>query len=290
MVASWAQAAAAHARDDLRDSIWADLLDTHALRELAISVFDGHLCITQRLLYGARPYPDVVAFADSFLAEAQRLGAARGRAFAVTLRGEAKLLSGCLDDAEEDLREAARLSRAIGGAIGRGAGAAASGRGRAAPRPPGRGGRAARRGAGRRPRVRRRLPPPRPHLRHHGSPPPPIPPPRWPCSTRPKQRCAARWRPAPDAGSPSPSPPPSPPRAPATSTAPTDTPSRPDAGHGGDAAARLGRRAGGGQGPPRAGQRETAPRPPPASVRRPRASATPASPSTRPGAPHWPPT
>jgi tetratricopeptide (TPR) repeat protein len=118
VVASWAQAAAAHARDDLRDSIWADLLDTHALRELAISVFDGHLCITQRLLYGARPYPDVIAFADSFLAEAQRLGAARGCAFAVTLRGEAKLLSGFLDDAEEDLREAARLSRAIGGATG----------------------------------------------------------------------------------------------------------------------------------------------------------------------------
>ena len=114
MVASWAQAAAAHARDDLRDSIWADLLDTHALRELAISVFDGHLCITQRLLYGARPYSDVVAFADSFLAEAQRLGAARGRAFAMTLRGEAKLLSGCLDEADADLQEAARLSRAIG--------------------------------------------------------------------------------------------------------------------------------------------------------------------------------
>ena len=118
VVASWAQAAAAHARDDLRDSIWADLLDTHALRELAISVFDGHLCITQRLLYGARPYPDVIAFADSFLAEAQRLGAARGCAFAVTLRGEAKLLSGFLDDADDDLREAARLSRAIGGATG----------------------------------------------------------------------------------------------------------------------------------------------------------------------------
>jgi DNA-binding SARP family transcriptional activator/tetratricopeptide (TPR) repeat protein len=118
VVASWAQAAAAHARDDLRASIWADLLDTHALRELAISVFDGHLCITQRLLYGARPYPDVIAFADSFLAEAQRLGAARGCAFAVTLRGEAKLLSGFLDDAEENLREAARLSRAIGGATG----------------------------------------------------------------------------------------------------------------------------------------------------------------------------
>ena len=118
MIASWAQAAAAHARDDLRGSVWADLLDTHALRELAVSVFDGHLCMTQRLLYGARPYPDVVAFADAFLAEAERLGAARGRAFALTLRGEAKLLSGALDEADEDLREAARLSRAIGGATG----------------------------------------------------------------------------------------------------------------------------------------------------------------------------
>lgn len=86
VAASRAQAAAAHARDDLRRSVWADLFDTHALRELAISVFDGHLCMTQRLLYGARCYPDVVSFADSFIAESQRLGAARGRAFATTLR------------------------------------------------------------------------------------------------------------------------------------------------------------------------------------------------------------
>ncbi|WP_199796810.1 ATP-binding protein [Pseudonocardia dioxanivorans] len=118
VVASWAQAAAAHARDDLRRSIWEDLLDTHALRELAISVFDGHLCMTQRLLYGARPYPDVVAFADSFLAEAERLGAIRGRAFALTLRGEAKLLSGALDAADDDLRLATELSRTGGGAVG----------------------------------------------------------------------------------------------------------------------------------------------------------------------------
>ena len=118
VVASWAQAAAAHARGDLRRSIWADLHDTAALRELAISVFDGHLCITQRLLYGARPYSDVVAFADAFIAEAQRLGAARGHAFAVTLRGQAKLLSGSLDEADEDLQEAARLSRAIGAPVG----------------------------------------------------------------------------------------------------------------------------------------------------------------------------
>ena len=118
VIASWAQAAAAHARDDLRQSLWADLLDTHALRELAVSVFDGHLCMTQRLLYGARPYPDVVAFAEAFRAEAERLGAGRGLAFATTLRGEAMLLSGALDDADADLREAARLNRAVGASTG----------------------------------------------------------------------------------------------------------------------------------------------------------------------------
>jgi tetratricopeptide (TPR) repeat protein len=118
VVASWAQAAAAHARGDLRGSVRADLRETSALRELAISVFDGQLCITQRLLYGARPYPDVIAFADSFAAEARRLGAARGHGFALTLRGEAKLMSGRLDEADDDLAEAARLNRAIGAAVG----------------------------------------------------------------------------------------------------------------------------------------------------------------------------
>ena len=135
VVASWAQAAAAHARGDLRRSIWADLHDTAALRELAISVFDGHLCITQRLLYGARPYPDVVAFADAFIAEAQRLGAARGQAFAVTLRGAGEAAVG-------------QFGRGRRGPAGRGPaqphhrrprrrgpGVAAAGRGRAVPRP-----------------------------------------------------------------------------------------------------------------------------------------------------------
>ncbi len=118
VIASWAQAAAAHARGELRASVHADLLETAALPELATAVFDGHLCINQRLLYGARPYPDVIAFADAFAAEAERLGAARGRAYAVTLRGEALLLSGRLAEAEAALAEAARLSRASGGAVG----------------------------------------------------------------------------------------------------------------------------------------------------------------------------
>lgn len=118
VIASWAQAAAAHARGDLRGSVWADLLDTASLPDLAVNVFDGHLCISQRLLYGSAPYPDVIAFANRFEAEAERLGAARGRAYAVSLRGEAELLSGALDEAAADLREAERLSRSLGGAVG----------------------------------------------------------------------------------------------------------------------------------------------------------------------------
>jgi DNA-binding SARP family transcriptional activator/tetratricopeptide (TPR) repeat protein len=117
-VASWAQAAAAHARGVLRSSVRADLHETHALPTLAVSVFDGQLCITQRLLYGARPYPDVIAFADSLEAEAERLGAARGRAFAVTFRGEAKLLAGQLDEADDDLAAGADLHREIAAATG----------------------------------------------------------------------------------------------------------------------------------------------------------------------------
>jgi tetratricopeptide (TPR) repeat protein len=118
VIASWAQAAAAHARGDLRASVLADLLETATLPELATSVFDGHLCINQRLLYGARPYAEVIAFADAFAAQAERLGAARGHAYAVTLRGEAELLSGRLGQAEADLAAATRLSRASGGAVG----------------------------------------------------------------------------------------------------------------------------------------------------------------------------
>jgi DNA-binding SARP family transcriptional activator/tetratricopeptide (TPR) repeat protein len=118
VIASWAQAAAAHARGELHTSVWADLHDTHQVPHLAVRVFDGHLCITQRFLYGARPYPEVVSFADAIAAEAQRLGAARGHAFGVTLRGEAELLAGDLDAAEVHLTLGGRLHRAIGGATG----------------------------------------------------------------------------------------------------------------------------------------------------------------------------
>lgn len=118
VIASWAQAAAAHARGDLRSSVWADLHETSQVPHLALRVFDGHLCITQRFLYGARPYADVINFAQALSTEAQRLGAARGHAFGVTLRGEAEWLAGNLTEARQHLVEGARLHRAIGGPVG----------------------------------------------------------------------------------------------------------------------------------------------------------------------------
>jgi tetratricopeptide (TPR) repeat protein len=91
---------------------------THGLPELAIRVFDGHLCATDRLLYGAMPYPELIAFADSLAAEAERLGARRGHAFAITLRGQARLLSGQLDQADDDLAAGAREHQAIAAPAG----------------------------------------------------------------------------------------------------------------------------------------------------------------------------
>ncbi|WP_332777672.1 ATP-binding protein [Polaromonas sp.] len=118
VIASWAQAAAAHARGDLHRSVWADLQETSHAPHLAVRVFDGHLCITQRFLYGARPYGEVIAFADAIATEARRLGAARGHAFGTTLRGEAEWLAGDLASAKRHLREGARLHRAISGPVG----------------------------------------------------------------------------------------------------------------------------------------------------------------------------
>ncbi|HLL10528.1 MAG TPA: hypothetical protein VK570_05685, partial [Rubrivivax sp.] len=118
VVASWAQAAAAHARGELHKSVWADLQETSHVPHLAVRVFDGHLCITQRFLYGARPYAEVINFADAMATEARRLGAARGQAFATTLRGEAEWLAGDVVGARQRLQEGARLHRAIGGAVG----------------------------------------------------------------------------------------------------------------------------------------------------------------------------
>lgn len=118
VIAAWAHAAAAHARGDLHDSVIGDLRETKDLPHLAVRVFDGHLCMTQRFLYGSRPYPEVISFAESLTSEAERLGAARGQAFGMTLRSEALFLSGHFDDAREGFESGLALHRETGGTTG----------------------------------------------------------------------------------------------------------------------------------------------------------------------------
>ena len=70
------------------------------------------------MLYGGLPNEEIIAFADGLAAEARRLGAARGHAFALTLRGEAGILAGRLDEADRDFAEGARLHGRIGAVAG----------------------------------------------------------------------------------------------------------------------------------------------------------------------------
>lgn len=116
--ATWAHALAAHAKGELPVRLREYLRATRHLPEIATHVFDGQLCVTERMLHGGLPNAEIIAFADGLADEAQRLGAARGHAFALTLRGEAMLLSGRLREADRDFAEGARLHSGIGASAG----------------------------------------------------------------------------------------------------------------------------------------------------------------------------
>jgi tetratricopeptide (TPR) repeat protein len=116
--ATWAHALAAHAKGELPARLREYLRATRHLPEIATRVFDGQLCVTERMLYGGLPNAEIIAFADGLADEAQRLGAARGHAFALTLRGEAKILAGQLDEADRDFADGARLHGTIGARAG----------------------------------------------------------------------------------------------------------------------------------------------------------------------------
>jgi DNA-binding SARP family transcriptional activator len=116
--ATWAQALAAHANGELPARLREYLRQSQDLPQLATRLFDGQLCVTERMLYGGLPNEEIIAFADGLAAEAQRIGAARGEAFAFTLRGEALILAGDLAAADRDFAAGARLHGRIGAVAG----------------------------------------------------------------------------------------------------------------------------------------------------------------------------
>jgi tetratricopeptide (TPR) repeat protein len=99
----------AHNRGEWFDRLRRELRATSENPQLAATVFDSHLCVAEYLLYGPTPYDEVIALADQLRGQAERAGARRGVAFAVTVAGEAALLGGDLDAARAYLTEAVRL-------------------------------------------------------------------------------------------------------------------------------------------------------------------------------------
>jgi tetratricopeptide (TPR) repeat protein len=108
----------AHNRGELFQRLAGELRASVDRPDLAVAVFDSHLCVAEYLLYGPTPYDEVLSLAASLRDSARRAGVLRAVAFATALRGEAALLMGDLSLAESELREAAELHHEIGSTAG----------------------------------------------------------------------------------------------------------------------------------------------------------------------------
>ena len=108
----------AHNRGMWFDRLRRELRATTENAQLAATVFDSHLCVAEYLLYGPTPYAEVTALTRQLREQAERTGARRGVAFAMTVAGEAALLAGDLDAARADLTEAAALHAEMGADTG----------------------------------------------------------------------------------------------------------------------------------------------------------------------------
>jgi DNA-binding winged helix-turn-helix (wHTH) protein/tetratricopeptide (TPR) repeat protein len=108
----------AHNRGEWFDRLRRELRATRDSTELAMSIFDSHLCVAQYLLYGPTAYEEVISLATDLRRNAERSGARRAVAFAVCVTGEAKLLAGDVEGARVDLVESIRLHRELGADAG----------------------------------------------------------------------------------------------------------------------------------------------------------------------------
>jgi tetratricopeptide (TPR) repeat protein len=99
----------AHYRGEWFQRLRLELRNGITRPELAVGIFDSHLCVAEYLLYGPTPYEEVLALAGDLRDTAQRAGVLRAVAFALALRGEAALLMGDLRLAETELQAAADL-------------------------------------------------------------------------------------------------------------------------------------------------------------------------------------
>ncbi|MFL5797636.1 MAG: BTAD domain-containing putative transcriptional regulator [Actinomycetota bacterium] len=73
-------------------------------------VYDAHLCFAEYFLYAPEGYEAAAEFARQMMKIAEEAGSATGAALALLMLGEAELLAGRLDEAEEHLKEAAEAN------------------------------------------------------------------------------------------------------------------------------------------------------------------------------------
>src|SRR5438093_13269187 len=73
-------------------------------------VYDAHLCFAEYFLYGPDGHDSAAEFARQMMGIAEDAGSATGAALALLMLGEAELLAGRLDEAEEHLKGAAEAN------------------------------------------------------------------------------------------------------------------------------------------------------------------------------------
>jgi DNA-binding SARP family transcriptional activator/tetratricopeptide (TPR) repeat protein len=112
------QSLLAHHQGQFMHQLRRDLQRTRHDPGLATAVFDAQLCVVEIMLYGPMSYQEVIDFGRDLRRTAERAGALRAVAFAAAMIGEAALLSGDLDLAERELREAADQHREIAATAG----------------------------------------------------------------------------------------------------------------------------------------------------------------------------
>ena len=98
----------AHYRGEWFQRLRVELRNGMGRPDLAVGIFDSHLCVAEYLLYGPTPYDEVLELAGELRDTAERAGVLRAVAFAMALRGEAALLKGDLDLAETELHRRRR--------------------------------------------------------------------------------------------------------------------------------------------------------------------------------------
>ena len=98
-----------------RERFAEELVESMRMRaDMEPIVYDAHLCFAEYYLNGPEGYDTAIGFAHQMMKIAEEAGSATGAALALLMLGEAQLLAGELDEAEEHLKQAAEANDRAG--------------------------------------------------------------------------------------------------------------------------------------------------------------------------------